>query len=241
MTLARTYVLVHGSWHGAWAWARVADQLRALGHRVFCPTFTGMGDRAHLMSKDITMDVLVQDIVGTIETEELEDVILVGHSLGGVPTSGAADRIPERLRHLVYLDSIVLESGQSAFSTYPPEEVEARTQAAERANGGLAVPNPAKLPVAWGLQEGTPDYDWVTRRLTPTPLRIYTTALHLEQPVGAGLPRTYVRCVAPKNPVIDASAELVRGWSGWRWIDLPGPHEVMITDPKTVSALLLQI
>src|SRR5262245_27195504 len=104
---AKTYVLVHGAWHGGWCWQAVARLLRAQGHQVTTPTQTGLGERRHLLRRGITLDVFVADIVNHIESEELKDVILVGHSFGGVSISGVADRIADRIRHLVYLDAVI--------------------------------------------------------------------------------------------------------------------------------------
>ena len=237
----KTFVLAHGSWHGGWCWKRVAERLRGKGHTVYTPSYTGMGDRAHLLSKDITIDTFVEDLVGVIQSYELTKVVLVGHSFGGVPISGVADRIPDRIAYLVYLDSVVVESGRTAFSYYPPAEAEARIKAAEKATNGLAVPVPQTLPAVWGLgKEGDPDYDWVRRRLTPHPLRTYTTVLTLRAPVGNGLPRTYVHCTQPPNPVLEASTKLVRSWSGWKWVDLAAPHDAIITHPDDVVAVLLR-
>ena len=236
----KTFVLAHGSWHGGWCWRRVADQLRAKGHVVFTPSYTGMGDRAHLLSKDITISTFVEDLVQVIQSEELTNVVLVGHSFGGVPISGVADRMPEKIGHLVYLDSVLVESGRSAFSYYPPEEVDARIKAAEKATNGVAVPVPQQLPAVWGLgKEGDPDYDWVRRRLTPHPLQSYTTALVFKGPVGNNLPRTYIHCTQPSHPVLEDSRKLVRSWTGWRWVDLAAPHDSMITHPDAVVGLLL--
>ncbi len=106
-----TFVLVHGAWHGGWCWVRVADILRSQGHRVFTPTCTGLGERAHLLSKDITLDTFVRDVAGTIAAEELTEVVLVGHSFGGLAISGVAEAMPERLRHLVYLDALIVQPG----------------------------------------------------------------------------------------------------------------------------------
>ncbi len=238
----KTFVLAHGSWHGGWCWDRVADRLRAKGHTVYTPSFTGMGDRAHLLSKDITIDTFVEDLVQVIQREELTRIVLVGHSFGGVPISGVADRLPERIAHLVYLDSVVVESGRSAFSYYPPAEAEARTKAAEKATNGLAVPVPQPLPAAWGLgKEGDPDYEWVRRRLSPHPLRTYTTPLTIRALVGNSLPRTYVHSTQPSYPVLEASRQLVRSWSGWRWVDLTAPHDSMITHPDDVAGVLLAV
>jgi pimeloyl-ACP methyl ester carboxylesterase len=237
----KTFVFAHGSWHGGWCWQRVADRLRARGARAFTPSYTGMGDRAHLLTKDITIETFVRDILEVFETEELSHVVLVGHSFGGVPISGVADRIPEKIRHLVYLDAVAIESGQTAFSTYPPKEVEERIAASNKANGGLAVPIPKTLPPSWGLKEGTEDYAWVLRRVTPTPLGAYTTALDLHAPIGNGLPKTFVRCTKPENPTIEPSRSLVKSLSGWNWVDFPGPHESMITQPDEIVKLLLQV
>jgi pimeloyl-ACP methyl ester carboxylesterase len=232
----KTYVLAHGAWHGGWCWERVAARLQ--GHRAFAPSYTGMAEHAHQLSADITMATWVQDLVTLIEAEDLRDVILVGHSLGGVPITGVADRIPERIRRLVYLDGVVLESGVSAFDTYPPQEVQSRVAAAI---GGVAVAPPSPLPPAWGLATGTPDYAWVAANLTPMPLNIYRTALTLKTPVGAGLPRTYIHCTEPQSPVIAPSAALVKSWQGWDWIDFAGPHDAMITHPDAIADLLLAL
>ncbi len=238
---SKTFVFAHGSWHGGWCWARVTERLRAQGHRCFAPSYTGMGDRAHLLSKDITIDTFIDDVIGVINAEELSDVILVAHSFGGVPALGVADRIPEKLKHVVYLDCIILETGQNAFSIYPPKEAEERIVAAEAANGGLAVPVPKKLTPVWGFAEGTPDYDWVLRRLTPQPLRSYQTPLLLNNPIGNNLPRTYVSCNQPENPVINGSRKLVKTLPGWNWVDFAAPHDAMITNADKFTEILLNV
>ena len=239
---AKTFVLAHGSWHGGWCWIRVAEQLRSQGHKVYAPSYTGMGDRAHLLNKDITIDTFVEDLVQVIRSAELTDVVLVGHSFGGVPITGVADRIPDKIAHLVYLDAVVLESGQSAFSNYPPETAKARIKAAEEATNGLAVPVPEQLSAAWGLgKPGDPDYDWVRRRLTPHPLRSYITALTLRGPVGNNLPRTYVHCTQPSLAGLETSRKLVRSMSGWQWVELAAPHDAMITHPDAVVRLLNRV
>jgi pimeloyl-ACP methyl ester carboxylesterase len=238
---AKTFVFAHGSWHGGWCWARVTEQLQAQGHRCFAPSYTGMGDRAHLLSKDITIDTFIEDVIGVIKAEELSDVILVAHSFGGVPALGVADRIPEKLKHTVYLDCIILESGQNAFSIYPSKDVEERIAAAEVANGGLAVPAPKKLTPVWGFAEGSPDYDWVMRRLTPHPLRSYLTPLVLKNPLGNNLPRTYVSCNQPENPVVNGSRKLAKTLPGWNWVDFAAPHDAMITHADKFTELLLSV
>src|SRR5574341_414579 len=158
----KTYVLVHGAWHGGWCWRRVAEGLRSAGHRVFAPTQTGLGERSHLLSTDIDLNVFVQDIVNVIECEELSDVILVGHSFGGNAVTGVADRIPQRLRHVVYLDGIVAHSGKSVMDWLPPAVVAARLKAAQDFDGGLSFP-PFK-PEAFAVTDPA-DVAWLNRLL----------------------------------------------------------------------------
>jgi len=235
----RTFVLAHGAWHGGWCWKRVADRLRAKGHAVYTPSFTGMGDRIHLLNKELTINTFVEDLVQVIISEELTEVVLVGHSFGGIPISGAADRIPDRIARLIYLDALIIESGRSAISYFPPD-VEARVKAAAKATNGLAVAVPDQLPAVWGLgKPGDPDYDWVRRRLAPHPFATYTTTLTLQAKVGNNLPRTYVHCTQPSYPILEDSRRLVRSWEGWQWVDLAAPHDSMITHPDAVVGLLL--
>ena len=130
--------------------------------------------------------------------------------------SRAADRIPEKIAHLIYLDSVLVESGRSAFSYYPPAEVEARIKAAEKATNGVAVPVPQQLPAVWGLgKEGDPDYDWVRRRLSPHPLQSYTTALTFKAPVGNNVPRTYIHHVDQHVALDIAATHDVTSLQAW--------------------------
>ncbi len=234
------YVLAHGSWHGGWCWRPVADRLLSAGHRVFTPSFTGMGDRAHLLREGITIDTFVDDLLQLIRSEELTDIVLVGHSFGGIPITGVADKIPECIAHLVYLDAVVLESGMSAFSSYPKADVDARIAAASSATGGLAVPVLERIPAVWGLKPGTPEYDWVSRRLTSHPIGSYTTPLILKNPIGNNCRRTYLHCTAPSHPLLHDSRKLVESLPGWKWVDIEAPHEAHITHPALVAEILLR-
>lgn len=237
----KTYVLLHGAWHGGWCWRPVADALRAAGHRVLTPTQTGLGERRHLLSRDITLDTFVADLTNLIEAEELTDAILVGHSFGGLAISGAADRMPERIRHLVYLDSLILEGGQSPFSVLPPEVVAARRRLVAEQGDGIAIP-PAPVS-AFGIPEDHPRAGWVRRRLTPHPAGTYESPLRLANPVGNGLPRSYIACTAP----IYAPLEGVRQWvrrqpqPGWNWIEIATGHDAMVTAPEELARMLAAI
>jgi pimeloyl-ACP methyl ester carboxylesterase len=235
---AKTYLLVHGAWHGGWCWRYAADRLRAAGHRVLAPTCTGLGERAHLLSPAVGLATFIQDILGVLDAEELEDVILVGHSFAGAPVTGVADRAPERIRHLVYLDAVVPQDGQSALDLVPPELAAARVRAAEETSGGITLPVPP--PDAFGVTEPA-DVAWLERRLTPHPLRSYTDRLQLAGPVGNGRPRTYVVCTRPSYPVLASVRDWVGRQEGWGRAELAAAHDAMVTAPAELSELLLRI
>lgn len=233
-----TFVLVHGAWHGGWCWRRVADLLRAEGHRVFTPTCTGLGERAHLLSRAITLDTFVRDVAAVIEAEELSDVVLVGHSFGGLAVSGVADAMPERIRCLVYLDAMLVAPGQAPFDILPPEVAQARRRAAEESSGGVSLPVPA--PSAFGVLDAD-DAAWLARRLTPHPLGPYASALRLNNPVGNGLPRTYVDCTDPSYPALDGAKAWVRRQPGWGWRTLATGHDAMVSAPEPLARLLVDL
>ena len=116
-----TFVLVHPAWLGGWCWRKVTPLLRARGHEVFTPTLTGLGERSHLAKRDIGLETHIQDVVNVLEYEDLSRVILVANSSGGVVITGVADRLPERIARLVYVDAFVPEDGQSLLDIIPPE------------------------------------------------------------------------------------------------------------------------
>ena len=187
---SNTLVLVHGDW----CWRDVAGLLRARGHRVTTPTQTGLGERRHLLSEAITLETFVQDLVEHLEAEEVEDVILVGHSFGGMAISGAADRVPQRIRHLVYLDSLVLEDGQTLFDVLPAD--------APPAGAGAGWRPVHPLPAGFRLRRsaGPPARGWgapapdaasaghLRDAAAPAPIARQRPALHLCRVQRSSLP-----------------------------------------------------
>ncbi len=236
MTEKLTYVLVHGAWHGGWCWRRVEQRLRQAGHRVFTPTCTGLGERSHLISRDLTLDTLTDDICNVIAFEELSDVVLVGHSFGGIVISGVADRIPERLRRLVYLDALLVQPGQTPFDILPPEAAAERKRMAQKTSGGLSLPVPPASSFAVTDPE---DAAWVDRRLTPHPFSLYASPLNIRNPVGNGLPRSYIACTEPPYPVLRGVWEWVRQQSDWEWLEIAAGHDAMVTAPEELTRMLL--
>jgi pimeloyl-ACP methyl ester carboxylesterase len=235
----KTYVLVHGACHGGWCWRLVADGLRSEAHRVFTPTLTGLGERKHLLSRDITLDTMIADVSNVLEMEELEDVILVGHSFGGLIISGVADRMPERLRHLVYLDAMVLENGQSPFSILPADVVEGRRKRVAEKGGGIALPVPPI--VDFGIPDDHPNAEWARRHLTPHPVGTYESPQALANPVGNGLPLIYIQCTEPVYAPLANVREWVKCQKHWQWKEIATGHDAMITAPEELTRMLLDI
>ncbi len=141
-----TFVLVHGAWHGSWCWKRVRKTLQADGHEVFTPTLTGVAERSHLISPQVSLDTHIADVVNLIRWEELDDVVLCGHSYGGCVITGAADRVADRIKALVYLDAFIIGDGQALHDVLPPEVRDAQLEgAAERGHGWQVQPISAEF------------------------------------------------------------------------------------------------
>jgi pimeloyl-ACP methyl ester carboxylesterase len=234
----KTFVLVHGAWHGGWCWTRVTERLRGAGHRVFTPTLTGLGDRAHLLSPQVSLDTFIQDIVATLEMEELTHTILVGHSFAGAPITGAADRVPERIAHLVYLDAALPQNGENVFSRFSPQIVAERQKLAQGSSSGLTLPAPP--PSSFGV-EAREDVTWLERRLRPQPFRGYQDPLRLQHPFGNGRKITYIACVKPAYPPVKVLHEYARNQPGWQYLELATGHDAMVLVPAALSDMLLQV
>jgi pimeloyl-ACP methyl ester carboxylesterase len=236
-TNRRSFVLVHGAWHGGWCWRAVAELLRGQGHTVFTPTQTGLGERAHLLSRETTLDVFIEDIAQVLRFEQLEDVVLVGHSFGGIAISGVADRMPERLRHLVYLDALLLPHGQTALGQVPADVAAARVQAAQASSGGLSLPAPPAA--AFGLLRDE-DIAAVQARLTPHPMATYTSPLNLQHELANGVPCTYIVCTQPMYATLAGSRDLAQSL-GWPRREIATGHDAIVSAPAELAALLLDI
>ncbi len=236
----QTFVLVHGAWHGGWCWSRVAERLRAAGHAVHTPTLSGLGERRHLISPQINLDTHIEDVVNTIEFEELNEVVLVGHSYGGIVISGAADRLPAgRIRQLVYLDSLLLENGRSIFSSFPKAVVEQRLKTIRETGGGVGAAA-ALSPTAFGVKDPA-DIEWVARRMTPHPVGTYLQPLILQAPIGNGLPKTYIDCTVDPITTLEPTKVRVRADNTWKTRTLATGHDAMVTAPGPLTALLLEL
>ncbi|HUZ73978.1 MAG TPA: alpha/beta hydrolase [Stellaceae bacterium] len=217
------FVLVHGAWHGGWCWRRVADRLTARNHRVFTPTLTGLGERSHLLSADVNLSTHVTDIVNVLRWEELSNVVLCGHSYGGMVVTGVADRAPERIATLVYLDAFVPESGQSMQDLRPRE-----------LPSGIVMP-PIKAET---FRVNMRDRAWVDRQCTPHPIACITEKLALTGAYRGVQRRVYIRAAEYPSPAFDACYERTKADPGWSVHTLPCGHDVMVDMPDALAELL---
>ena len=231
----KKFVLVHGAWYGGWCWDAVAQALRAQGHSVSTPTLPGLGEQAHLLSKDITLSTFITSIVNHIYYENLSEVVLVGSGFAGVVISGVADRIPQLLKNLVYVDAMVLESGQSVFEAQPAAVTRKRLEQVKRLGKGIAIPAPAAS--TYGVADPK-TLAWLSERLTPQPVGTYQEKLVLKHPLGNGVPRIYVDCiVSPFEPLVEVKKKL-RQQTGWEFVELGTHHDPMITEPQLLAEFL---
>ena len=229
-----TFVLVHGAWHGGWCWQRVARKLRAKGHDVFAPSLTGLGDRSHLLSPTVNLSTHIGDITNLIVSHDLDEVVLCGHSYGGLVITGVADQMPEQITALVYLDALVPDDGQCMFDTIPQEIADGfRAQAAE--GDGFSVP--PMTAEQFNVNEA--DADWMNQKCKKHPLASFTEHLalsgrHLNVPR-----RVYVLAAGFDHPGTKAAYESVKAKSGWKSEVMQGGHDLMLDNPDEVIEVLL--
>ena len=229
----KTFLLVHGGWHGGWCWKRVSNLLQNRGHRAFSPTLTGLGERAHLMRPDITLQTGIDDILGVLQAEELNDVVLVGHSAGGAIITGVADQVPDRIRSIIWLDGLILQDGESLRTHFTPPQEETFQRVLETGGASFAPPPPE----AFGILPG-PDADWLYRRLTPQPFGTASSPLRLKHPIGNGLECIYLACISPVHPFVASSHSFAQKQNLWRWREINACHDAMITAPEAVACAL---
>ena len=234
-----TYVLVHGAGHGGWCWQRVAPLLRAAGHEVHTPTLTGLGDRSHLLSSDVSLETHIADIAAMLACEDLHDAILVGHSYGGIVITGAADRALDRVGQLVFLDAAILEHGESLAAATPAIRA---VRDDSRTVGGVELVLWPDQPVAqaiYGVSDES-DWAWMSERLQPHPWRCFAEPLLLAHADDiARLPRTIINC--PSTLRMRAGEVIDRYFAADRVWEIDSGHDTMITAPETTAGMLLRL
>jgi pimeloyl-ACP methyl ester carboxylesterase len=228
------FTLVHGAWHGAWCWQKLAPILQGQGHTVSCITQTGLGERASDLSPDITIQTFVDDVVEHLRDQDIHDTILVGHSFGGIAITGAAAILPERIKELVYLDAMVPLSGIAASQTVAPDVWQARKQGAVMTGDTLCLPPPKAI--AMGLTDPE-DAAFIEAHMTPHPIRTYETSIAFDGAPNNGLPVRYIRVTDPIYAPLEGHRKRVAEM-GWPMLDIASGHDCMVNTPDALAALL---
>ena len=228
-----TFVVAHGAWSAGWAWKKMHPLMGALGHTLVTPTYTGIGERSHLAHAGINLDIHITDILKVLEFEDLRDVILIGHSYGGMVATGVADRAAGRIAQLVYLDAFVPRHGDSLLSLTPADNRSRVLDGVRTQGGGWRIPaNP--LP----SDTRTEDVAWSTPRRVMQPLKTWEQPIELMGAVDT-LPRSYIYCnkFGPGD-VFRQFADRARVEAGWAYFEMDASHNPHITVPQELARLL---
>jgi pimeloyl-ACP methyl ester carboxylesterase len=235
-----TFVLVPGAWLGGWCWQRVTPGLRAAGHAVYTPTLTGLGERVHLARPEVDLDTHIQDVVNVLEYEDLREVFLIGHSYSGMVVTSVVDRVPERVRRLVYLDAMTPQDAQAFFDFWSPEGRAAVEAEARAAGEGWRWPMPSDQQGLDDVSEA--DRRWLRAKAAPQPLGTFSQPARLTNPAGFAVPRAYILCTLGREH--DPVPALIRQMSaelGWELREIATGHWPMISAPVLVVEVLLEL
>ncbi len=222
-TKRRTFVLVHGAWHGGWCWRRVADRLTAKGHYVVAPALSGVGERSHLKPEDIDLTTQIDDVVGEMKWKDLDDIVLVGHSYGGMVITGVAEQMHERIAAIVYLDAFMPSDGQALA------DFSSRT----------SWPEPVTpAPPASYFHVNDKDAAWVNSKTTAHPTKCFTQKLKVTGAYQSIAKKLYIRAPLFANKGFDQALERCRADHSWQTATVTCGHDVMIDQPTELTAML---
>ena len=231
-----TFIVAHGAWSAGWTWKKMRPLMRAAGHELFTPSYTGIGERSHLAHRGIDLNAHIDDILNVLRFEDLTDVVLIGHSYGGMVATGVADRAPERIRHLVYLDAFAPRNGEAAMSLQP-EAVRLRMADAVRTSGdGWRVP-PNPMPP----DTSEADVAWAMPKRVMQPVKTFQQPIELTGAVEK-LPRSYIYCTrSGPGDVFRQFAQRAKTEPGWRYVEMDASHNPHITCPESLMAVLNEL
>ncbi len=231
-----TFVLCHGAWSGGWAWTGVAEILRRRGHLVFVPTYTGLGERAHLASPEVDLDTHIQDVRGVIEWQGLDDFVLMGHSYGGMVITGVADFEWRKISKIVYMDAFLPADGQSLSDLTGPERAAAAKQAADEHGDGWLLPRPDGS-ISDAMPAG--GREWIERLGRPQPFKTMTQKLSLGGNHLKIQEKIYVLATENKGSPFHRFAEWTRGQDDWQTLEIPTHHHMFQSMPEETADILI--
>jgi pimeloyl-ACP methyl ester carboxylesterase len=233
--MGKTFLVCHGAWSAGWAWKKMHPLMAAAGHRLVTPTYTGLGERAHLANPSIDLETHIQDILNVIKYEDLRDIVLVGHSYGGMVATGVADRARDRIAQLIYVDAFVPKDGQCLLEFLNESERQRMRELAKSGDGWRVPPNPTPPDTS------PADVEWLTPRRVDMPIKCFESPLKLHGAEFA-LPRSYI--YATRASPVDAFgpfAKRAKSGADWRYYEIDASHSPNVTAPETLMALLQKI
>jgi pimeloyl-ACP methyl ester carboxylesterase len=217
-----TFLLVHGAWHGGWCWDQVSARLTALGHVVIAPTLTGLCERSHLLSPSVNLSTHIADIAGEIRFKDLSNLVLCGHSYGGMVITGVAERYAERIASIVYLDAFWPRDGQSL----------------DDITGRASTPGVNPTRAASAFMDPV-NAVWADARLTPQPVETFREKLNVTGAVDRIPKRTFVQATIGEAPFCAAAFDRAKGSQGWKTVQVNCRHDVMVDQPDQMTKILL--
>ncbi|WGS23828.1 MULTISPECIES: alpha/beta hydrolase [unclassified Bradyrhizobium] len=231
---SKTFLVCHGAWSAGWAWKKMHPLMQAAGHRLVTPSYTGLGERAHLANPSIDLEAHIADMLAVIRYEDLRDIVLLGHSYGGMVATGVADRARERVAQLIYLDAFVPRDGQSLFDLNEVA-IEKMRDAARNGDGWRIPPMPTPPDTS------PADVEWLTARRADMPLKCFEQRLTLQHGEPA-LPRSYIYAtrITPAD-TFGQFAKRTKAEAGWRYFEIDASHAPNVTAPEALMALLIEI
>jgi pimeloyl-ACP methyl ester carboxylesterase len=246
----KTFVLVHGAWHGGWVWERMLPYLGKTGYKIMTPTLTGLGEKENQATPEVGLNTHIQDILTLLEKENLRNVVLVGHSYGGMVIAGVADKMPERISHLVYLDAYVPKDGQSMGDFIGPQGMSRIREVAKSVGQGWRIPS---FPVErFGITSEV-DIAWVKPKLVPQPIKTFEEPVRLTNSAAASLRPTYIYLTKPAmatteesqkglpGTVFEGFAKVAKSSKDWGYYELETGHDAMVLEPQKLAELFIKI
>jgi pimeloyl-ACP methyl ester carboxylesterase len=233
-TSPKTFLVCHGAWSAGWAWKKMHPLMQAAGHRLVTPSYTGLGERAHLAHQGLDLESHIQDMLNVIQYEDLRDIVLVGHSYGGMVATGVADRARDKVAQMIYVDAFVPGDGQSLFDLN--ESGRTPLQQAAKDGDGWRVP-----PMQTPPDTSAADVEWLAARRVQMPIKCFETKLKL-QGGPLTLPRSYVYAmrVTPAD-TFGPFARMTKADPAWRYFEIDASHSPNVTAPEALMGLLEKI
>jgi len=231
----KTFVLVHGAWHGAWCWRRVSDRLEAKGHKVYVPTLTGLGACSHLLNKDVNLSTHITDVVNLVKWEDLSNIVLVGHSYAGYVVTGAAEQIGDKVASIVFLDAFVPGNGDSlaAGASQPVKDA----LAAAKGRGEIVLkPVPAAV-----FRVNEKDRAWVDAKCTPQPIATMEEGVKYTGGREKIAKKTYIRAKGYPSVPFDTALGKLKADSSWKTFEMTAGHDAMVDQPQELTDILMQV